>query len=159
MFLAPCWGEGFRESEGGKAKAKKTKTLSQFFLSPLSSFPSFHVLFLSFFLSLFLSLSFFHYFFSLSFFFSSLSCWAKKITKITEIIENTQKSLKSLKSLKSPKIPQNPTKIGVPKITFANITKHYENRGEKNRWNATRQVKIGHLDEDKFALNKDFRLI
>ena len=121
MVLAPCWGEGFRESEGGKRK-KKQKHLSHFFLSPLSSFPSFHVLFTSFFISF--SLSLFHYFFSLSFFFSSLSlsislsCLAKKNTKITEIIENTQKYQNHQKS---------------PKIT-ENTRKPYKNRAAKNNF-------------------------
>ena len=136
-------GEKVSENQKGK-KAKKRKTFP-FFLSPLSSFPSFHVFF-SFFLSFSLSLSFSLFLsFTISFlylFFSSLSCWAKKITKIIEIIENTQKYQNHQKSPKSPQIPKNPIREGVPKITSAKITKHYQNRGQKKPWNATRQVKI-----------------
>ena len=96
--------------------------------------------FLSFFLSFSFSLSFSLFlsftisFLYLSFFFSPFFSLflGEKITKITEIIENHQKHQNHQKSSpKSPKKPKNPIKIGVPKITFAKITKHYENRVEK----------------------------
>ena len=86
---------GEKVSENQKGEKKKTKSTFPIFWCPLSlPFLLFmFYFFLSFFLSLFLSLSFFHYlksisFLYLSFFFSLLSLWAKKITKITEIIEN-----------------------------------------------------------------------
>ena len=46
--------------------------------------------------------------------------------------ENHRKHQKYQKSPKSPKVPKNPIKIGVPKITFAKIRKHYENSGKKS---------------------------
>ena len=135
-------GRRFQRISRGK-KQKKLKMPFPCFLSPLSSFPSFHVFrfscflsfFLSFFLSLFLSLSFFHYFISLSFFFFSPfilslsgpknSPKSPKLSKITKNAKNHQKSPRS------PKIPENPIKIGVPKITFAKITKYCKNKVEK----------------------------
>ena len=117
-----------------RVKSKKTKTPFPFFcfLSPLSSFA--YVLFLSFFISFFLSfslslslslfLSFTIYFLYLSFFLSLSLAGRKKSPK-------SPKLSKIPKNTKITKNPQKPYKNRVPKITFAKITKHYENRGEK----------------------------
>ena len=122
-------GEKVSENQKGKKQKKNTKnTFPMFLKPPLSSFPSFHVLFLSFLLSLSLSLSFslflsftisflyLSYFFS--FFFISLSFWAKK---------NHQNHRNYRKSPKTPKSPK------ITEIT-ENTQKPYRNRGAKNNF-------------------------
>ena len=127
-FFGTFLGRRFQRSRRDK-KTKQTKTNfpnnpSLLFVFPflfLSLF-SFIIFCLSLSLSLFLSFYFF--------IFLSLLL-GEKITKITKIMENHQKHQNHQKSTKSSKIPKNPIKIGVPKITFAKITKHYENRVEQ----------------------------
>ena len=125
VFLAPFWGEGFREAEGNK-RNKQIKTNFPNNSSSLFVFPFLFLYFHSLSLSLSLFLSFYFILFL------SLSCWAKKFTKITETIENHQKYQKSPIITEITENTPKPYKKRVPKITFAKITKHYENRGEKS---------------------------